>query len=112
MQTAVVESSGAANPHVPVLKLWVVSLSPTFAGRDLTLRGPDPQQQLLNLPLASDHSITSSASASNLSGISRPRALAATTLITSSYLVGISTGKSPGFVPLRMGATYCEPARR
>src|SRR6266404_1211131 len=27
----------AANPHVPVLKLWVVSLSPTFAGRDLTL---------------------------------------------------------------------------
>src|SRR5215471_5652823 len=35
MQTAVVES--AANPHVPVLKLWVVSLSPTFAGRDLTL---------------------------------------------------------------------------
>ena len=37
MQTVVVESSGAANPHVPVLKLWVVSLSPTFAGRDLTL---------------------------------------------------------------------------
>src|SRR6266446_3713859 len=37
MQTAVVESSGAANPHVPVMKLWVVSLSPTFAGRDLTL---------------------------------------------------------------------------
>src|SRR5207244_4909386 len=36
MQTAVVESSGAANPHVPVLKLRVVSLSPTFAGRDLT----------------------------------------------------------------------------
>src|SRR5262245_22732126 len=36
MQTAVVESSGAANPRVPVLKLRVVSLSPTFAGRDLT----------------------------------------------------------------------------
>jgi hypothetical protein len=31
--------------------------------------------------------------------------LAATTLMTSSYLVGISTGKSPGFAPLRMGAT-------
>jgi hypothetical protein len=28
-------SSGAANPRVPVLKLWVVSLSPTLAGRDL-----------------------------------------------------------------------------
>src|SRR5262252_8660179 len=36
MQTAVAESSGAANPRVPVLKLRVVSLSPTFAGRDLT----------------------------------------------------------------------------
>src|SRR5215475_8667358 len=36
MQTAIVESSGAANPRVPVLKLQVVSLSPTFAGRDLT----------------------------------------------------------------------------
>src|SRR5262249_43279044 len=58
------------------------------------------------------HSITSSASASSLGGISRPSALAATTLMTSSYLVGISTGKSPGFVPLRMRATYCTPARR
>jgi hypothetical protein len=36
MHTAVVESSGAANPRVPVLKLIVVSLSPTLAGRDLT----------------------------------------------------------------------------
>ena len=32
--------------------------------------------------------------------------------ITSSYLVGISTGKSAGFAPLRMRATYCAPARR
>src|SRR5262249_47646043 len=37
MQTAVVESSGAENPHVPVMKLWVVSLSPTFPGRDLAV---------------------------------------------------------------------------
>src|SRR4029453_11294240 len=36
MHTAVVESSGAANPRVPVLKLKVLSLSPTLAGRDLT----------------------------------------------------------------------------
>jgi hypothetical protein len=36
MHTAVVESSGAANPRVPVLKLIVVSFSPTLAGRDLT----------------------------------------------------------------------------
>src|SRR5262249_48954323 len=36
-QTAVLASSGAANPLVPVLTWWVVSLSPTLAGRDLTL---------------------------------------------------------------------------
>src|SRR6516164_7332011 len=36
MHTAVVESFGAANPRVPVLKLTVLSLSPTLAGRDLT----------------------------------------------------------------------------
>src|SRR6266481_8642793 len=36
MHTAVVGSSGAANPRVPVLKLTVLSLSPTLAGRDLT----------------------------------------------------------------------------
>ena len=36
-QTAMFMSSDAANPTVPVPKLCVVSLSPTFAGRDLTL---------------------------------------------------------------------------
>src|SRR5215471_14475181 len=51
------------------------------------------------------YSITSSASASSLGGMSRPSALAATTLMTSWYLVGISTGKSPGFAPLRMRGT-------
>src|SRR5262249_46808153 len=55
--------------------------------------------------LAASHSITSSARASSIGGISRPSTLAATTLMISSYLVGISTGKSPGFVPLRMRAT-------
>src|SRR5436190_19699930 len=37
MHTAIDESSGAANPRVPALKLCVVSLSPTLAGRDFTL---------------------------------------------------------------------------
>src|SRR6516162_4957462 len=36
-QTAMVASSDAANPRVPVPKSRVVSLSPTFAGRDLML---------------------------------------------------------------------------
>lgn len=35
-QTAVLASSGAANPRVPVLKCCVLSFSPTFAGRDFT----------------------------------------------------------------------------
>jgi hypothetical protein len=37
MQTATFTSSCAANPRAPVPKLCVVSLSPTFAGRDVTL---------------------------------------------------------------------------
>src|SRR5262249_49414388 len=48
-----------------------------------------------------DHSITSSASASSLSGIWRPSALAVLRLITNSYLVGACTGRSAGFSPLR-----------
>src|SRR5262249_38943433 len=45
------------------------------------------------------HSITSSDSASNLSGISRPSAFAVLRLITNSNLVGCSTGKSAGLAP-------------
>jgi hypothetical protein len=37
-QTATAPSSAPANPRVPVPKSRVVSLSPTFAGRDLTFR--------------------------------------------------------------------------
>src|SRR5262249_43237236 len=48
------------------------------------------------------HSITSSASASNLSGISRPSAFAVLRLITNSNFAGSITGRSPGFSPLRM----------
>ena len=52
--------------------------------------------------LAAFHSITSSASASSLSGIWRPSAFAVLRLITSSNLVGCTTGRSAGFSPLRM----------
>src|SRR5262249_54504755 len=55
--------------------------------------------------LATVHSITSSASASNLSGISRPSALAVLPLKTSSSLFICSTGKSAGLTPLRMRPT-------
>src|SRR5262245_23154911 len=46
--------------------------------------------------LAALHSITSSASASSLSGIWRPSAFAVFRLITNSNLVGCWTGSSPG----------------
>src|SRR5262249_61553682 len=55
--------------------------------------------------LAPPHSITSSARASTVGGISRPSALAVLRLITNSYLVGACTGRSPGFSPLRMRST-------
>ena len=52
-----------------------------------------------------DHSTIWSARASTDCGIVRPRALAALRLITSSNFVGCSTGRSPGFVPLRILST-------
>ena len=48
------------------------------------------------------HSITSSAATSNLSGTVRPSALAVLRLMTNSNLVGLITGRSAGFSPLRM----------
>src|SRR5262249_46066066 len=49
-----------------------------------------------------DHSITSSASASSLSGIWRPSALAVLRLMTNSSFVACMTGRSAGCSPLRM----------
>jgi hypothetical protein len=50
------------------------------------------------------HSITSSARASSVGGMSSPSALAVLTLITSSNFVDRWIGRSPGFSPLRMRA--------
>src|SRR5438132_13586632 len=55
--------------------------------------------------LASLHSITSSASASSLSGIWRPSALAVFRLMASSNFVGCCTGRSAGLAPLKMRST-------
>src|SRR5262249_55572191 len=57
------------------------------------------------------HSITSSARAMSVAGTSRPIALAALRLITSSYLVGACPGRSAGFSPLRMRSTYWAAER-
>src|SRR5262245_23248217 len=52
--------------------------------------------------LAPSYSITSSASESKLSEILTPSAFAVLMLITSSNLTTCCTGKSAGFVPLRI----------
>ena len=51
------------------------------------------------------YSITSSARASSEGGTDRPRAFAVLRLMTRSNLVGVCTGRSAGFSPLRMRST-------
>src|SRR5262249_45183334 len=48
------------------------------------------------------HSITSSARASSVGGISSPSMRAVCALMTSSNLVDCTTGRSAGFAPLRI----------
>src|SRR6476646_10058061 len=57
------------------------------------------------------YSITSSARASTEGGTVRPSALAVLRLIINSNLVGCSTGRSEGLVPLRILSTY-PPERK
>src|SRR6516164_9524801 len=57
------------------------------------------------------HSITSSARASSVGGISRPRAFAVVMFMMRSNLVGCSTGMSAGFAPRRILSTK-SAARR
>src|SRR5262249_29466215 len=59
--------------------------------------------------IAPFHSITSSASESSIGGRSRPSVLAVFRLITSSNLLGCMTGRSAGFVPLRI-LPACTPS--
>src|SRR2546421_632157 len=51
------------------------------------------------------HSITSSARASSVGGMSRPSAFAVLRLMMNSNLIGCCTGKSAGLVPLRIRST-------
>jgi hypothetical protein len=65
-----------------------------------------PEAAVSNCSRAAPHSITSSARASTDVGTSRASAFAVLRLITSWYLVGACTGRSPGLSPLRMRSTY------
>src|SRR5262249_36194193 len=64
----------------------------------------DPSRQGDERPSV-HYSITSSARASTEGGMVRPRALAVFRLMTSSNLVGCSTGRSAGWAPLRILST-------
>jgi hypothetical protein len=60
--------------------------------------------------LASPHSITSSARSSIAVGISMPIALAVFRFTINSYVVGCSIGRSAGFAPRKILATYVPTA--
>src|SRR5262249_50301935 len=78
----------------------------TFNVRPLCARRQRPRRrraaQQRDELAAPDHSITSSAATSNLSGTVKLKALAVLRLITNSNLVGCTTGNSLGASPLRM----------
>jgi hypothetical protein len=70
-----------------------------------------PRRRSARLGYWPDYSITSSARPSSCGGRLRPRAFAALRLTTSSNFAGAWTGRSAGFVPLRIRSTY-HAARR
>src|SRR5262245_61314473 len=59
-------------------------------------------QAVSNRSKAAFYSITSSALESSVGGTVRPSILPVSALMTSSNLLACTTGKSPGFAPLRM----------
>src|SRR5262245_57500077 len=67
-------------------------------------RAAEQRDELAPLHLCG-HSMASSASASRVGGISTPNAFAVARLMTSSNLAPTSTGRSPGFSPLRIRPT-------
>ena len=74
------------------------STETTRRSHQCQLRTHAPQQHAC-------YSITSSARARSVAGISRPSAFAVLRLMTNSYLVGAWTGRSAGLSPLRMRST-------
>src|SRR3954454_13398657 len=93
------------------------SLSPGVTQHSLpsgrySLLGPDFHRQDRTSFAWRTHSITSSARASSVGGISRPSAFAAFKLIVSSNLVAACTGISPGDVPRNTRSTYDAASRK
>ena len=78
---------------------------PTSKRCSHTIVDSDQRVFLRSAIAAAVHSITSSARRSSDVGNSMPIAFAVLRLTTSSYLTGCSTGRSPGWAPLRIFAT-------
>src|SRR5262245_3575128 len=81
-----------------------------FVGQCRRRRATEQRDELASFHVRG-HSITSSARASRLSGTVRPSAFAVLRLITSSNLVGCSTGRSAGLAPFRILSTYAALRR-
>src|SRR5262249_45442125 len=85
---------------------------PPIAHQSAGKRRRATEQRHRSAPLhAPAHSITWSAMACNVSDGVRPRAWAVFRLMTSSNLVGTSTGRSTVFAPRRMRSTYVAVRR-
>src|SRR5262249_21994287 len=85
-------------PHAPVLL-------PPRRERPRRRRGAEEGNERATVH-GCGHSITSSAMASSCGGTVRPSRRAGSALITSSSLLDCTTGRSAGFVPLRMRPAY------
>jgi hypothetical protein len=70
-----------------------------------------PERLRLRKPNAHFHSITPSAPASSIFGMTIPRAFAVPILMTSSNFVGACTGRSAGLAPRRRRLTYSDARR-
>src|SRR5262249_40457628 len=90
-----ISEGGFAQPHV--IEAIVNHISAPKRASPTYYRARRPRMRKLGL-----YSITSSARASNDTGMSRPSALAVERLTTNSYLVGFCTGSSVSFSPFRI----------
>src|SRR5262245_50696479 len=97
-------SQGSAAEKADHRHLWLLT---PCRNRPRRSRAAEQRDELA----ASDHSITSSARASSVGGMSRPSVLAVFRLITSSRLLGCCTGKLVGFSPFRIRPVYTPASR-
>ena len=85
------------------LNVWITPETDRLT--DISGRLKSARSRLMQCSKKHFYSITSSARASSVGGMSRPRPFAVLRLITNSNLVGCSTGRSAGLAPRRILST-------